>query len=157
LIAGSHLDETRVHLHPTPSVDLVAISVTDKLTDPQGHTDSTTYTTSYWVSFSDIQKFDTTITNEVIAQGYPLGIRSLKTNYPIAKIGYLASTPGEEVSIPIKVKSRANVATDVKIDGKFLVVDGPITNGNSGGPVVLVGGGRMRLVEVGNSGKYQRF
>jgi hypothetical protein len=40
------------------------------------------------------------------------------------------------------------------LEGKFLVVDGLIVNGNSGGPVILVGGGRWRLVQNGNSGKY---
>jgi S1-C subfamily serine protease len=87
--------------------------------------------------------WQTTIGDDVIALGYPLGIRSLRNDYPIAKVGYLASQPGEEVSIPFPVINRANETTEQTINGKFLVVDGLIVPGNSGGPVVLVGGTRI--------------
>ena len=156
LLNGTALDTTKVHMHSSPRIDLVAIDVNDKVRDPQEHIDRTCYGLSYLVPFVKIKDYDTTIADEVIALGYPLGISSLRNAYPIAKMGYLASTPGEEVTIPIKPKNRAGVDTPVTVDGKFLVVDGLIVPGNSGGPVVLVGGDRMRLVEIEHSGKYQR-
>lgn len=144
LLKQSVLDSTRVHLHPSPRVDLVLIDVTDKLQAANEQIDSTSFGPSYLVPFAKVKDWQTDIGDAVIALGYPLGIRSLKNNYPIAKLGYLASSPGEEVSIPIKLFDRANVPTEITLDGKFLVVDGLITNGNSGGPVVLVGGLRTR-------------
>lgn len=83
------------------------------------------------------------IGDPVIALGYPLGIRSLSNDYPMAKMGYLASRPGEEISIPTHVLDRTGANVPVVIEGKFLVVDGLIVPGNSGGPVVLVGGARV--------------
>jgi hypothetical protein len=156
LLNGTVLDTNKVHMHPSPRVDLVAIDVTDVARDTREHIDRTAYAPSYLAPFANILHFDTTIADEVIALGYPLGISSLRNAYPIAKIGYLASTPGEEVTIPITTLNRAGVPTKVTLDGKFLVVDGLIVNGNSGGPVVLVGGGRVRLVEIEHTGKYDQ-
>lgn len=144
LLSGATLDATRVHLHPSPKVDLVIIDVTDKVRDQAQHIDFTAYAPSYLVQFANIQAQLTYIADEVIALGYPLGIRSTRNNYPIAKIGYLASTPGEDVSVPINAKNRAGTLVSTSIDGKFLVVDGLIVPGNSGGPVVLAGGTRIR-------------
>jgi hypothetical protein len=58
-------------------------------------------------------------------------------------MGYLASIPGQEVTIPQGVVNRAGATVPTVLDGKFLVIDGLIVNGNSGGPVVLVGGVRV--------------
>jgi S1-C subfamily serine protease len=150
LLNGTTLDATRVHLHPTPKIDLVAIDVTDKVRDQVQHIEFTAYMPSYLVQFGNIQVQLTYIADEVIALGYPLGIRSLKNSYPLAKIGYLASTPGEEVSIPVRLQNRARAWVNISIDGKFLVVDGLIVPGNSGGPVVLAGGIRVRHDPVTN-------
>jgi len=144
LLSGATLDATRVRLHPAPRVDLVIIDITDKVRDQAEHISFTAYAPSYLVQFANIRVQLTDIADEVIALGYPLGIRSMKNNYPIAKIGYLASTPGEEVSVPIKVENRAGAVVSTSIDGKFLIVDGLIVPGNSGGPVVLAGGTRIR-------------
>jgi hypothetical protein len=156
LLKGSGLDTAKVHMHSSPRIDLVAIDVTDKVHDSQEHIDSIAYTPSYLVAFAKIQDFDTSIADEVIALGYPLGISSLRNDYPIAKMGYLASVPGDEVSIPIHVANRSGTITNVTLDGKFLIVDGLIVGGNSGGPVLLVGGDRMRLAEIEHSGKYRQ-
>jgi hypothetical protein len=145
LNSANGLDSTRVFLHPQPRIDLVLIDVTDKFHDPQEHIATNAFGPSYLVLFQHIKTQLTDIADEVIALGYPLGIRSLKNNYPIAKIGYLASTPGDEVSIPIKTVNRAGVLVDLTLEGKFLVVDGLIVPGNSGGPVVLMGGSRFRV------------
>jgi hypothetical protein len=148
LDSSHHLDSTRVFLHPKPRIDLVLIDVTDKFHDPQEHMATNAFGPSYLLPFQRISIQLTDIADEVIALGYPLGIRSLKNNYPIAKIGYLASTPGDEVRIPIRVRNRAGVLVDLTLEGKFLVVDGLIVPGNSGGPVVLMGGSRYRVDPV---------
>jgi len=144
----NRLDSTRVFLHPAPRVDLALIDLTDKFQNPQEHVATNAFGPSYLVPFQNIKTQMTDIADEVIALGYPLGIRSLKNNYPIAKIGYIASTPGDEVSIPIKVLNRAGVSVNLTLEGKFLVVDGLIVPGNSGGPVVLMGGTRFRMDPV---------
>jgi hypothetical protein len=148
LNSSNALDSTRVFLHPKARVDLVLIDVTDKFRDPQEHMATNAFGPSYLIPFQRIKVQLTDVADEVIAFGYPLGIRSLKNNYPIAKIGYLASTPGDEVSIPITVPNRAGVPINLTLEGKFLVVDGLIVPGNSGGPVVLVGGSRFRVDPV---------
>jgi hypothetical protein len=153
LLSGSSLN-AKVHLHPSPLVDLALIDVTDEVRSPNEHIDYTAYAPSFLLPFAKIQDWQTDIADQVIALGYPLGIRSLRNNYPIVKMGYLASMPGEEVSIPSRILNRAGLPVDVSVDGKFLIVDGLIVGGNSGGPVVLVGGGRFRLAEIGNTGKY---
>jgi hypothetical protein len=76
--------------------------------------------------------------------GYPRGISSLRDDYPIAKVGYLAAVPGQEVSIPFPAINRAGKVVRPVIEGKYLIVDGLIVPGNSVGPVVLVGGVRTR-------------
>jgi hypothetical protein len=139
------LDTSRVYPHPTANVDLVAVDVTDTINNKSAeHIDFVAYARSYLVPFAKIQDFQTDVADEVIALGYPLGIRSLRNNYPIAKIGYLASIPGQEVSIPQVVKNRRGSPVNTLLEGKFLVVDGLIVGGNSGGPVLLVGGVRVR-------------
>jgi hypothetical protein len=138
------LNTARVHLHPDRGIDLVAIDVTDKINnDAVEHIQSAVFDESFMLRFSDVRAWHVDITDEVIALGYPFGIRSLKDNYPIAKIGTLASTPGKEVSIPVLFKNRLNADVRTTLDGKFFVVDGLITFGNSGGPVTIVGGVRV--------------
>jgi trypsin-like peptidase len=145
LNSSGTLDTLRVYPHPAPNIDLVAIDVTDKINNHKDeHIRSTAYARSYLLAFGRIQDWQTDIADQVIALGYPLGIRSLRNDYPIAKMGYLASIPGQEVSIPTSSTNRAGANVATVIEGKFLVVDGLIVNGNSGGPVVLVGGVRVR-------------
>jgi hypothetical protein len=144
LVNGANLDASRVHLHATPRIDIVAIDVTDEVRDPREHIDFVAYGPSYLLKFGSIQDQLTDIADEVIALGYPLGIRSLNNDYPIAKIGTFASVPGQEVRIPIRPQDRSGSAVNMTLDGKFLVVDGLIVPGNSGGPVVLAGGTRVR-------------
>jgi hypothetical protein len=142
--ASRELDNANVHLHPSGSIDLVAIDVTDKLKEKDEHIVFLAYTPSYFVRFEKIHDYQTDIGDQVFALGYPLGIRSLHNNYPIAKLGDLASQPGQEVSIPFPALDRTKKPGTAVFTGKFLVVDGLIVPGNSGGPVTLVGGIRTR-------------
>ena len=138
------LNTSKVYMHSNPAIDLVAIDVTAEANAPTEHIQFTAYSKSYLLTFDKVSDWQTTIGDDVIALGYPLGIRSLRNNYPIAKVGYLASTPDQEVSIPFPTRNRAGITSEQRIEGKFLVVDGLIVPGNSGGPVVLVGGIRLR-------------
>jgi|SRR5271157_280889 len=143
------IDTLRVRMHPQPTVDLVAIDVTDVTENPAEQISYVAYSKSVFIPFSQIEEWQTSIGDEVIALGYPYGIRSLRNDYPVAKIAYVASKPGEELSLPFPTLNRANVLVrEVVLEGKFLLVDGLITNGNSGGPVVLMGG-----VKVGRDPK----
>ena len=136
------LDTSKIYLHTGSSIDLVAIDVTQIAEDPSEHIQYEAFAKSYLLPFEYIQNVYTNIGDDVIALGYPLGIRSLQNDYPIAKVGYLASIPGQEVSIPFPCQNRAGISQSVTAKGKFLIVDGLIVPGNSGGPVVLVGGYR---------------
>lgn len=69
--------------------------------------------------------------------GYPYGITSLKNNLPIAKFGFIASTPGEIFSLKFPVSNRKGIKEIVQLTGKLLIIDGLIVPGNSGGPVIL--------------------
>jgi hypothetical protein len=151
LNSSGALDTSRVFPHSFASIDLVAIDISDNIKeDKKEHIRSFAFTKSYTVPFDKIKDFQTDIGDEVIALGSPLGISSQRNNYPIAKIGYLASIPGEEVSIPFRATNRAGVALPTTVEGKFLVVDGLIVPGNSGGPVVLVGGVRVSRDQQSN-------
>jgi len=77
----------------------------------------------------------------VFALGYPLGITSLLTNRAVAKAGYLAAIPGEELAFSTPSKTCDGKKDGlVVLRGKLLLVDGLIVPGNSGGPVLLPAG-----------------
>jgi len=92
---------------------------------------------SFLLPFEKIQTWFTGVGDQVFALGYPLGITSARTSYPIAKAGYLAAPPGEPFALNIPTTRRNGTADIVALDAKMLVVDGLIVPGNSGGPVVL--------------------
>jgi len=137
---SGQIDASRVRLYQAPRVDVVAIDVTDKVKDPSEQIAWISYDRSYLIPFDRIESWQTGIGDEVIALGYPYNIRFLRNNYPVAKVGYVASAPGEELSLPINTNNRRGVMVPLILEGKYLLVDGLITNGNSGGPVLLVGG-----------------
>jgi hypothetical protein len=138
------LDETRIRLHARSQIDVASIDVSDRILDQSEHIAFVAYDKSYLIRSDQIKDWQTNIGDQVIALGYPLGIRSTTNNYPFAKIGYLSSVPGEPLSIPIPSITRRGVTIPTVIEGKLLVVDGLIVGGNSGGPVILVGGIRTR-------------
>lgn len=112
--------------HPNPSVDVALIP----LVGPYrigGELDNQMFDESYLARFSDTSFVN--LGSHVFALGYPMGITSLKNNFPMAKSGYLASIPGEEFSIQINPNNR--------FTGKIYFVDGVIVPGNSGGPLLL--------------------
>ena len=92
---------------------------------------------SYLLPFDKITSYHFNIGSQVFVLGYPSGITSLRSNYPIAKFGYIASIPGNEFSINTTAPDRTGVKKEVNITGKLLIIDGLIVPGNSGGPVIL--------------------
>ncbi len=139
------IDTKKIFAHPDKTIDVVAIDVNQEVSDPKEYIRSSSFSASYMVRFSDIDKQLTGVGDLVFALGYPLGISSHPTNHPIAKAAYLASLPGEEISVPVSCGTLPNgQPREVAIEGKILIVDGLIVKGNSGSPVLLAGGARVR-------------
>lgn len=134
---------SRVALHPNPSIDVAVIRLEGEL-DPINSIDLVSFDRTFFVPFANIVNFAGQ-GDQVFALGYPLGISSLTNNYPIAKAGYVASVSGQEFKIDIPIQNRAGRPIVAKIEGKFLVVDGLIVAGNSGGPVVIPAETKVRI------------
>ena len=105
---AGHIDTSRVRLHPAPRVDVVAIDVTDKVKDTSEQITWMAYDGSYLLPFDRIESMQTGIGDDVIALGYPYNIRSLRDDYPVAKTAYVASAPGQQLSLPIPTVNRQN-------------------------------------------------
>jgi S1-C subfamily serine protease len=135
----------KVKLHPDPKVDIGIIYLDEELS-PSNNIDLASFDVSYLLPFNQIKAWSTGIGDQVFAMGYPLGITSLKSNYPIAKSGYIASMPGEDFVANVPCVNRKGViVNDTQIKGKLLVIDGLIVGGNSGGPVLLPSEIKSRL------------
>jgi len=142
---SGHLDKHRVFAHQDTSVDVVAIDIDDEIHKPEEHVLYSYFTASYMVGFDRIDKQLTGVGDLVFALGYPKGITSLTTNHPIAKAAYLASLPGERISIPVPCGPQPTGGRRIiTVAGKILIVDGLIQHGNSGSPVLLAGGTKVR-------------
>lgn len=126
----------KIKIHPDPIIDIGIIELDEELS-PSNNIDLVSFDVSYLLSFDKITAWFTGLVDQVFALGYPLGITSLKNNYPIAKSGYLASLPGEEFVVNFPCKNRKNQTVSAQIAGKILAIDGLIVGGNSGGPVLL--------------------
>jgi len=122
--------------HTAANVDLCIVFLGHEITSD----------TSIWITSFDmnmLMPFDSicgwlfNIGSKVFILGYPDGVTSLRTSSPIAKSGYLASIPGEELAIKIKDTNSVGYLTSKVLQGKLLIVDGLIVKGNSGGPVIL--------------------
>jgi hypothetical protein len=129
--------KNKVLLHRNPKVDIAAI-VINKGTTPA----LTVLGKTELVPFDHILDYQTGLGDEVFALGYPFGIRSVKSGYPMAKVGHLASLPGEDFRLDTTVENRLHQKTVVSFIGKILIVDGLIVGGNSGGPLITAAGVR---------------
>lgn len=123
-------------LHPKPEIDVVIINIGEDISK-SNKIDLWSFDSDYLLPFDRIKIWQTGLGDQVFTLGYPLGITSLKNNYPIVKSGYVASVPGEEFSIDVPALNRQNRKTQTRLQGKILLVDGLIVGGNSGGPVIL--------------------
>jgi hypothetical protein len=88
---------SKVRPHPVNSVDIAIIELDTELS-PASKIDLVSFDASYLQSFDQILPTFTGIGDQVFALGYPLGITSLRDNYPIAKSAYISSLPGTELS-----------------------------------------------------------
>lgn len=134
---------SKIALHPNPSIDVAVVRLEQEL-DPANKIDLVSFDRSFFVPFSNVFNWAGQ-GDQVFALGYPLGISSLTNNYPIAKAGYVASLTGQEFKIDVATQNRAGHAVVAKIEGKFIVVDGLIVPGNSGGPVVIPAETKVRI------------
>lgn len=143
--AKGQLDKRKVFVSEDKSVDVVAIDVDRLIRDPEENIVSSVFAPSYMVRFEDIEKQLSGVGDLVFALGYPRGISSLVTNHPLAKAAYLASIPGEEISIPDICGAQPDgQPRTVTVKGKLLIVDGLIQHGNSGSRVLHAGGAEIR-------------
>ena len=137
-------DDKKVQTHANPSVDVAVVFLQDDLTKATG-INAPSFDVTFLLPFHRITSHYVNIGSQVFVIGYPMGITSLRNNYPLAKFGYIASTPGEEFAIEIPATDRKGVQKKVNLTGKLLVIDGLIVRGNSGGPVVLSSGVKTRI------------
>ena len=136
---------TRLRLAQDPKVDVVAVFL-GGVPLPEGPAPRlNSLDTTYLLPFQNITSWATNIGDQVFALGYPLGITSARTSYPIAKVGCLATVPGEVFAIDVPTESRNCTRCSVHLEGKLLVVDGLIVPGNSGGPIVLPSEVKLRI------------
>jgi len=139
-----------LRLDDDPKIDVAAVFLNETPIPAGSPPSVNSLDSSYLLPFDRITSWLTGLGDQVFALGYPLGITSAKTSYPIAKAGYLAATPGEEFAIDIPSASRNNTQSSTRLEGKLLVVDGLIVPGNSGGPIVLPSDLKFRRDPVTN-------
>jgi hypothetical protein len=144
LDGNGNLRHDKVYLHQDPHVDVAVVLLSTELQE-DAKVDLHSYDYSFLLNFEGFTKADTGLGDQVFALGYPLGITSVNNNYPIAKGGYIASVPGDEITLEQMANNRAGVPTKVSIMGKLLLIDGLLVPGNSGGPVVLVAETKVRV------------
>jgi len=127
----------RMRLAESPHVDIAVVSLNDLVPATPTPFSFNTLDPSFLLPFDRIGSWFTGVGDRVFALGYPLGITSARTSYPIAKAGYLAAPPGEPFALQVPTTRRNGVRAAVSLDAKMLIVDGLIVPGNSGGPVIL--------------------
>ena len=135
--ARGALDVTAVRPHRNPVVDVVAIALTQ---DVLGFSPSTlvSFDLSHMLRSDRVTTLLAGLGDQVFSLGYPKGISSLATPYPIAKVGYLATQPGPSLTFDVSGENRLKKAVSRKLTGALILVDGLVLPGNSGGPVVVV-------------------
>ncbi len=134
--ASGKVKEFKLMIHPNPEIDVAIVSLDEELSGVSS-IDLSSFDTSYLLKFDRITRQLTGLGDQVFAMGYPLGITSVKDNYPVAKTCILASPPGEELVMERPVLNRKGKNVGTRIQGKVLLIDGLIVPGNSGGPVIL--------------------
>lgn len=137
------LDTSQVALHRDSSVDVAVVSLERSILKTKGFEGISPLRglkRDYFKSFDSLRDGFTDIGNLVFALGYPRGITSVLTNRSVAKAGYLAAIPGEELALNTKWMTCDGKEGSMIVRGKLLLIDGLIVPGNSGGPVLLPAG-----------------
>lgn len=141
---SGELKKHKIKVHKDPKVDVAIVELGEELSAVH-KVDLVAFDMSYLLDFAMITNWHTGLGDQVFAMGYPFGVTSLKNNYPVAKAGYLASFPGEDLAFDLPAKDRQNNRVITRLQGKILLIDGLIVGGNSGGPVILPSGIKIRL------------
>lgn len=140
------LDVRRVAVHPDKTIDVAIVRYDDLVMAHQNRIMqrmTTKVLVMDWLEpFASLPGSLGHIGGQVLALGYPNGITSRLSNRPIAKVGHLAATAGEELEIETKWNNtRSKQPSSASVRGKLILVDGLIAGGNSGGPIVFPGMG----------------
>jgi len=140
----------KVYLHPNGKIDVAMIALDEEL-DPSNRIDLITFDVGDLLPFNKIISSNIGLGDQVFAIGYPLGITSLRDNYPFAKFGYVASLPGTQLVIEATWQNRKKEIIKTNAEGKIILLDGLIVVGNSGSPVVLPAEMKSRVNAETNS------
>jgi S1-C subfamily serine protease len=122
-----------VLIHPNQKIDVAIIDVTNQQVPDTDNTSR--IDTSRFITMKNASGF-LTYGSQVFAIGYPAGIKSFKTNEPIVKSSFLASSMDETLVVQQFWKNKKGKLVSVLSEGKIFLIDGAIIPGNSGGPVL---------------------
>lgn len=125
----------KIKVHPNQKIDIAVIDITNDISNfPVENTGF--IDTSYFLTLEKAKSF-LTYGSQVFTIGYPAGIKSFKTNEPLVKSGYLASSLDGNLVMEQNWINRQGMTIKTLIEGKIFIVDGLIIPGNSGGPVKI--------------------
>jgi len=117
--------------HSDPDVDVLAFDVTALITSfPNVQRKMADYST--FANEAKLAEHDIAIGDDVLAIGYPIGLRQGKTNHPIVRSGTIAT----QIGIPFQDFVEENGHQRPRTVRGFLV-DGATVPGSSGSPVIL--------------------
>jgi hypothetical protein len=150
-----NLFSQKVEMHKDDLIDVAIVYLNEDLKGKKT-LEVPSFDISYLRPFDSITSMYFNIGSEIFVLGYPYGITSLKNNLPIAKFGFIASTPGEIFSIKLPVLNRKGIKELVQLTGKLLIIDGLIVPGNSGGPVILPSIIKTRINPETNEWEYMK-
>ncbi|HRO09842.1 MAG TPA: serine protease [Saprospiraceae bacterium] len=126
---------SKIKVHPNQKVDIAVVDITTDIANLA--LDNTNFIdTTYFVKLQDAKSI-LTYGSQVFTIGYPAGVKAFKTNQPLIKSGYLASSLDGELVMEQVWVNRKGAKIKTLTDGKIFIVDGLIIPGNSGGPVIL--------------------
>lgn len=126
---------SKIKTHTSQKIDISVIDITSDINNLP--LDNTNFIdTSYFLTLDKANAF-LTYGSQVFTIGYPAGMKAFKTNQPIIKSGYLASSIDGNLVMEQNWQNRKGVTINTLTDGKIFIVDGLIIPGNSGGPVII--------------------
>lgn len=126
---------SKIKIHPNQKIDIAVIDLSNDIGNlPIQNTKF--IDTSYFIKLEIARNF-LTYGSQVFTIGYPAGLKSFKTNEPLVKSGFLASSLDGNLIMEQTWNNRKGLPIKVLTDGKIFIVDGLIIPGNSGGPVIL--------------------
>lgn len=126
---------SKIKIHQNQKVDIAVIDITADFAKLP-ITNTNFIDTTYMIPLAAAKTF-LTYGSQVFTIGYPAGLKAFKTNQPILKSGYLASSMDGDLIMEQYWQNRKGKTVKTLTDGKIFIVDGLIIPGNSGGPVIV--------------------